>query len=61
MAIGGIRRTDIKPGFAVMVELTKDKHTGRLTLGRVKEVLISLCNTISLYGFYQQLYLPQNN
>jgi len=35
----GTRREDIKPGINVMVELTEDKRTGRLTGGRVKEVL----------------------
>jgi uncharacterized repeat protein (TIGR03833 family) len=35
----GTRREDIKPGIAVMVELTEDKRTGRLTGGRVQEVL----------------------
>jgi uncharacterized repeat protein (TIGR03833 family) len=33
------RRDDIKPGIAVMVELTEDKRTGRLTGGTVKEIL----------------------
>jgi uncharacterized repeat protein (TIGR03833 family) len=41
MAMEGTRRDDIKPGIAVMVELTEDKRTGRLTGGRVKEVLTS--------------------
>jgi uncharacterized repeat protein (TIGR03833 family) len=35
----GTRRADIKPGIDVLVELTEDKRTGRLTGGRVKEVL----------------------
>jgi uncharacterized repeat protein (TIGR03833 family) len=35
----GTRREDIKPGSVVMVELTEHKRTGRLTGGRVKEVL----------------------
>jgi uncharacterized repeat protein (TIGR03833 family) len=35
----GTRRQDIKPGIAVMVELTEHKRTGRLTGGKVKEVL----------------------
>jgi uncharacterized repeat protein (TIGR03833 family) len=35
----GTRRQDIKPGVAVMVELTEHKRTGRLTGGKVKEVL----------------------
>jgi uncharacterized repeat protein (TIGR03833 family) len=37
----GTRRADIQPGIVVMVELTEDKRTGRLTGGRVKEVLTS--------------------
>jgi uncharacterized repeat protein (TIGR03833 family) len=35
----GTRRADIRPGIDVLVELTEDKRTGRLTGGRVKEVL----------------------
>lgn len=35
----GTRRADIKPGIDVMVELIEDKRSGRLTGGRVKEVL----------------------
>ena len=35
----GTRREDIKPGIAVMVELTEHKRTGRLTGGKVKEIL----------------------
>ena len=35
----GTRRTDIRPGLQVLVELIQDKRTGRLTGGRVKEVL----------------------
>jgi uncharacterized repeat protein (TIGR03833 family) len=37
----GTRLADIKPGIHVMVELPEDKRTGRLTGGRVKEVLTS--------------------
>jgi uncharacterized repeat protein (TIGR03833 family) len=37
----GTHREDIKPGITVMVELTEDKRTGKLTGGRVKEVLTS--------------------
>jgi len=37
----GTRRADIKPGIDVMVELSEDKRTGRLTEGRVKEILTS--------------------
>ena len=40
----GTRRADIKPGLEVMVELTEDKRTGRLTEGKVKEVLTSSPN-----------------
>jgi uncharacterized repeat protein (TIGR03833 family) len=40
----GTRRADIKPGIEVLVELTEDKRTGRLTEGRVKEVLTSSPN-----------------
>lgn len=35
----GTRRSDIKPGIEVMVELIEDKRTGRLTGGKVKEIL----------------------
>jgi len=35
----GTRRVDVRPGIDVMVELTQDKRTGRLTGGKVKEVL----------------------
>jgi uncharacterized repeat protein (TIGR03833 family) len=44
MNMEGTRRADIKPGIAVMVELTEDKRTGRLTGGKVKEVLTSSPN-----------------
>ena len=37
----GTRRADIRPGIDVMVELTEDKRTGRLTGGKVKEILSS--------------------
>ncbi|MFN8210851.1 MAG: YwbE family protein [Bacteroidales bacterium] len=40
----GTRRDDIKPGIVVMVELTEDKRTGKLTGGRVQEVLTSSPN-----------------
>jgi uncharacterized repeat protein (TIGR03833 family) len=40
----GTRRADIMPGIDVMVELTEDKRTGRLTGGKVKEVLTSSPN-----------------
>ena len=40
----GNRRADIRPGAAVMVELSEDKRTGRLTGGKVKEILTSSPN-----------------
>ncbi|MCU0471797.1 MAG: YwbE family protein [Bacteroidales bacterium] len=40
----GTRRADIKPGIAVMVELTEHKRTGKLTSGKVKEILTSSPN-----------------
>jgi uncharacterized repeat protein (TIGR03833 family) len=40
----GTRRADVRPGIAVMVELTEDKRTGRLTGGKVKEILTSSPN-----------------
>ncbi|MBG0860232.1 MAG: YwbE family protein [Bacteroidales bacterium] len=35
----GTRRADVRPGIEVMVELLEDKRTGRLTGGKVKEVI----------------------
>lgn len=35
----GTRRADVKPGIAVLVELNDHKRSGRLTGGRVKEIL----------------------
>lgn len=35
----GTRRADIKPGIHVMVELAEHKRTGKLTGGKVKEIL----------------------
>jgi uncharacterized repeat protein (TIGR03833 family) len=35
----GTRRAEIRPGISVMVELSEDKRSGRLTGGRVKEIL----------------------
>ncbi len=35
----GKRRSDVRPGIDVMVELIQDKRTGRLTGGKVQEVL----------------------
>jgi len=40
----GTRRADIRPGISVMVELIEDKRTGRLTGGRVKEILTTSPN-----------------
>jgi uncharacterized repeat protein (TIGR03833 family) len=40
----GTRRADIQPGIDVLVELTEHKRTGRLTEGKVKEVLTSSPN-----------------
>lgn len=37
----GTRREDVKPGLSVMVELTEHKRTGKLTGGKVKEILTS--------------------
>jgi uncharacterized repeat protein (TIGR03833 family) len=39
--VEGTRREDIRPGVTVMVELSEDKRTGKLTGGRVLEVLTS--------------------
>lgn len=44
MELDGTRRADIRPGTEVMVELSEDKRTGRLTGGRVKEILTSSPN-----------------
>lgn len=35
----GTHRDDIRPGISVLVELLEDKRTGRLTGGKVKEIL----------------------
>jgi uncharacterized repeat protein (TIGR03833 family) len=40
----GTRRADIRPGIAVMVELSEHKRTGKLTGGKVKEILTSSPN-----------------
>lgn len=37
----GTRRDDVKPGLHVMVQLKEDQRTGRLTGGKVLEVLTS--------------------
>lgn len=39
--MNGNRRADIRPGIAVLVELVQDKRTGKLTGGKVKEILTS--------------------
>ncbi|HEX2968052.1 MAG TPA: YwbE family protein [Bacteroidales bacterium] len=41
MMTDGTRRADIRPGIEVMVELVEHKRTGRLTGGKVKEILTS--------------------
>jgi uncharacterized repeat protein (TIGR03833 family) len=40
----GTRRADIQPGIDVKVELTEDKRTGRLTEGKVMEIITSAPN-----------------
>ncbi len=40
----GTRRANIKPGIAVLVELVQDKRTGKLTGGKVREILTSSPN-----------------
>jgi uncharacterized repeat protein (TIGR03833 family) len=35
----GTRKANVRPGIDVMVELAEDKRTGKLTGGKVKEVL----------------------
>ena len=35
----GTRKVNVRPGIDVMVELAEDKRTGKLTGGKVKEVL----------------------
>ncbi|MCE5347958.1 MAG: YwbE family protein [Bacteroidales bacterium] len=44
MVTEGTRRADVKAGIEVKVELTEDKRTGRLTEGRVQEVLTTSPN-----------------
>jgi len=41
VAMEGTRRANVRPGLDVMIELAEDKHTGRLTGGKVKEILTS--------------------
>lgn len=40
----GTRRADVRAGMEVMVELTTDKRTGRLTGGKVLDILTSSPN-----------------
>ena len=40
----GTNRASIKPGIEVLVELSEDKRSGRLTGGTVKEILTSSPN-----------------
>jgi len=42
--LNGTRKADISPGIAVLVELVENKRTGKLTGGRVKEILTSSPN-----------------
>ena len=35
----GTKREDIRPGLAVLVELQEDRRTGKLTGGKVQEVI----------------------
>ena len=42
--VDGTRRADIRPGSTVLVELTEDKRTGKLTGGKVREVLTTSPN-----------------
>ncbi len=37
----GTRRADVRPGIEVLVELVEDKRTGKLTGGKVKDILTS--------------------
>jgi uncharacterized repeat protein (TIGR03833 family) len=39
--VEGTRREDIRPGTNVLVEVSEDKRTGKLTGGKVLEVLTS--------------------
>ena len=40
----GTRRADVRPGIDVKVELAQDKRTGKLTQGRVMEILTTAPN-----------------
>ncbi|NLV20126.1 MAG: YwbE family protein [Bacteroidetes bacterium] len=42
--MNGTRKADISPGIAVLVELVENKRTGKLTGGRVKEILTTSPN-----------------
>jgi len=42
--MNGTRRADIRPGIEVMVELAEHKRTGKLTGGRVKDILTTSPN-----------------
>ncbi len=44
LVLDGTRRADIRPGITVLVELNEDKRTGKLTGGRVQEVLTTSPN-----------------
>jgi len=37
--MGGIKRTDIKPGVEVYIVVKQDQHSGKLTKGKVKDIL----------------------
>jgi uncharacterized repeat protein (TIGR03833 family) len=51
--VEGTRREDIRPGITVMVELSEDKRSGRLTAGRVLKVLTS--SPVHPYGIKVKL------
>ena len=37
--MGGTNRADIKAGLRVLIVLKEDQHSGKLTEGRVKDIL----------------------
>jgi uncharacterized repeat protein (TIGR03833 family) len=37
--MNGGNRADIKPGLKVLIVLKKDQHSGKMTEGRVKDIL----------------------
>jgi uncharacterized repeat protein (TIGR03833 family) len=37
--MSGVNRTDIKPGIRVAIVLKEDQRSGKLTEGRVKDIL----------------------